>query len=441
MHSQLGPVIQAKLAVGSANDQYEQEADRVAEQIVNMPESDLTAPAALQSSAALQRKCACGGTGDDECSCGMQRKAQPEESGGSHHAPQIVDQVLGSAGQPLGPDIRAYMEPRFGRDFSHVRVHTDSRAAESAEAVNALAYTVGRNIVFAARQYSSSSESGRKLLAHELTHVIQQDGMKKIQRLETPGSLAGAVLQTRSAATILQRSCGPTEIGVPNACVGIDGDVVGEHYLFTVNCDTLRPGEEARLRAFADTMTSDGSVAIHGFASIEGSSDFNDSLSCARAIATQAVIDDVVSAKGISLSYALYKHGATAGDRNERRSAYIDWLPASTFPSSTPGPVAPACVPRTGNTEYGCYCGAGSSCPAGLTCPPMDALDGCCRDHDACYDACPGCTFSDSVNPFSGNNGAARACDAALCTCVAGLTVTGRAATYRGRMQTLFRCP
>ncbi len=218
MHSQLAPLIQAKLAVGSANDQYEQEADRVAEQIVRMPESALTAPATLQSSAAVQRKCACGGTGDDECSCGIQRKAQPEESGGSHDAPQIVNQVLGSAGQPLGPDIRAYMEPRFGRDFSHVRVHTDSRAAESAGAVDALAYTVGQDIGFASGKYSSSSESGRRLLAHELAHVIQQDWSSRL-------ASSGGVLQRQDAGTPPKQMPAPT----PIAATPGSGGLCSEH--------------------------------------------------------------------------------------------------------------------------------------------------------------------------------------------------------------------
>lgn len=72
--------------------------------------------------------------------------------------------------------VRTYFEPRFGQDFSQVRVHTDARAVESAQAVNALAYTVGRNIVFRAGQYAPGTAEGRRLLAHELTHVVQQGG-------------------------------------------------------------------------------------------------------------------------------------------------------------------------------------------------------------------------------------------------------------------------
>jgi Domain of unknown function (DUF4157) len=89
-------------------------------------------------------------------------------------APPIVHDVLRSPGQPLDAATRAFMEPRFGHDFSGVRVHTDARAAESAQAVNALAYTVGQNIVFDTGLYSPNSYAGRNLVVHELAHAIQQ---------------------------------------------------------------------------------------------------------------------------------------------------------------------------------------------------------------------------------------------------------------------------
>jgi hypothetical protein len=91
-----------------------------------------------------------------------------------HDVPPIVHEVLRSPGQPLDRETRAFMEPRFGHDFSGVRVHTDSQAAESAKAVNALAYTIGRDVVFGAGQYAPNTEYGRQVLAHELTHTIQQ---------------------------------------------------------------------------------------------------------------------------------------------------------------------------------------------------------------------------------------------------------------------------
>ena len=90
--------------------------------------------------------------------------------------PPIVGDVLRSPGRPLDPATQAFMEPRFGHDFSQVRVHTDARSAASAHAVGALAYTVGQDVVFGAGQYAPQSPAGRQLLAHELTHVAQQSG-------------------------------------------------------------------------------------------------------------------------------------------------------------------------------------------------------------------------------------------------------------------------
>lgn len=88
--------------------------------------------------------------------------------------PPIVHDVLRSPGQPLDAGTRTFMESRFSHDFSGVRVHTDAKAAESARSVNALAYTVGRDLVFGMGQYSPTTMIGRRLLAHELTHVVQQ---------------------------------------------------------------------------------------------------------------------------------------------------------------------------------------------------------------------------------------------------------------------------
>jgi len=99
-----------------------------------------------------------------------------EAMGTSRHesVPPIVNEALQSPGQPLDSATRAFMEPRFGHDFSRVRVHLNARAAESARAVGALAYTAGHDIVFGDQQYAPASPEGRRLIAHELTHVLQQ---------------------------------------------------------------------------------------------------------------------------------------------------------------------------------------------------------------------------------------------------------------------------
>jgi len=98
--------------------------------------------------------------------------------------PPIVHEVLRSPGEPLDPATRAFMEPCFGHDFSRVRVHSDSKSAKSAQTLNALAYTVGDDMVFGSGQYQPTSNTGRNLLAHELTHVIQQNGVTSTDSLK-----------------------------------------------------------------------------------------------------------------------------------------------------------------------------------------------------------------------------------------------------------------
>jgi hypothetical protein len=117
---------------------------------------------------------------------GIQRKAKNNDE--LTEAPPIVHEVLRSPGRPLDSATRAIMEPRFGYAFNHVRVHTDGKAAQSAWAVNALAYTVGRDVVFGEGRFAPATRTGHRLLAHELAHVVQQGAGPATARL-TPGPL------------------------------------------------------------------------------------------------------------------------------------------------------------------------------------------------------------------------------------------------------------
>ena len=153
----LGKPLQTKLRINEPGDQYEQEADRVAEQVMRIPDTDLNGPHRPSRNPSVQRWATSGTTGVME-------------------APPIVHDVLNSPGQPLDAPTRAFFEPRFGHDFSQVQVHADERAAESARAVNAQAYTVGHHVVFGTGQCSGYLSGGR-LLAHELTHVVQQSSV------------------------------------------------------------------------------------------------------------------------------------------------------------------------------------------------------------------------------------------------------------------------
>ncbi|MEZ2336712.1 DUF4157 domain-containing protein [Mucilaginibacter sp. RCC_168] len=161
---------QPKLTVNQPHDVYEQEADTMADRVMRMAIPDHNENAFFKPVGDnIQRKCQ---------HCEEEEKVhRKERSGaeaqGSHELDSYVGS-LGSSGQALPESSRQFFEPRFGRDFSNVRIHTDSVAAKSAQSINALAYTTGNNIVFNNGQFSPESDSGKKLMAHELTHVVQQ---------------------------------------------------------------------------------------------------------------------------------------------------------------------------------------------------------------------------------------------------------------------------
>ncbi len=171
------PRLQAKLAIGQPGDAYEQEADRVAEEVMRMAEPPQRQDTRVSEEArnrTVRRKCArCE---DDEESL-QKKEPSGQRTAVSDHSldvPPIVHEMLRSPGEPLDPETRAFMESRFVHDFSQVRVHSDGTAAESARTVSALAYTVGRHVAFAAGRYAPATDAGRRLLAHELSHVVQQ---------------------------------------------------------------------------------------------------------------------------------------------------------------------------------------------------------------------------------------------------------------------------
>jgi len=163
------------LAISPSSDRTEAEAESAADRVMQAE------PSNPESRIQINRQ-----TVEGQRSAPISMSKQPDSSGRDEDslAPQSVRDTLGAAGKPLDQDSRAFMESRFQHDFGRVRIHDDAQAAASARSINALAYTSGERIAFAAGQYDAHSESGKRLLAHELDHVVQQKGIgsKIIQR-------------------------------------------------------------------------------------------------------------------------------------------------------------------------------------------------------------------------------------------------------------------
>ena len=209
------PRLQPKLKVGPAADGYEQEAERISDEVMRMPEPR------------LQRACACGG----ECpECKAKRHGEeerlrtrraPDGVADGAAAPPVVEEVLAEAGQPLDLADRGFMEPRFGHDFGSVRVHAGPRAGDAAESVGARAYTVGSHVVFGTGEYRPGTADGQRLLAHELAHVTQQNALAPlggaVQRKDKPAPAPAPAKNTAAGGP--QLDFRPAKNEPPCACI------------------------------------------------------------------------------------------------------------------------------------------------------------------------------------------------------------------------------
>jgi outer membrane protein OmpA-like peptidoglycan-associated protein len=264
------------------------------------------------------------------------------------------------------------MEDRFGHDFSRVRVHTDARSAESANAVGALAYTVRNHIVFGAGEYAPETTAGRRLLAHELAHVVQQGASTErtgIQRAVSP-ELGGEVAVQRTAedglgvasgltrgrTTAVQRveaeQCNPPS-GL-RCSTGTTSPVGGYAVQFGQDVSSLSSDQKGSLANFVRNWHASGantSVRLDGYASPEGACTYNWRLSCSRAMAVAAELvspSDPSVGPGIPSHYiSIYAHGETtefSSTLDPNRQVVI-----SLGTSPTP-PVPPTSEPPTTET-------------------------------------------------------------------------------------------
>lgn len=188
VHPPAAGSIQTKLAINKPGDKYEQEADRIAQQVMGMP------PPQLQRSSVRHQDA--GGAQHLQCNPiarSITPLIQAKGSGGAIASNGVTEQIASTrgGGSPLPESSRSFMESRFGTDFSHVRVHTGDYAARLSSDLNAKAFTVGRDIYLNSKNYSPESSEGRHLLAHELTHTLQQGAL--------PSGQLGAQLMIQKA--------------------------------------------------------------------------------------------------------------------------------------------------------------------------------------------------------------------------------------------------
>jgi Domain of unknown function (DUF4157) len=212
--------IQTKLTVGTPGDIYEQEADRVADEVISMSPNSVvnSAPPSIQRF-----------TG--------QAAGQTDLV-----APASVDRVLSSPGSPLEDGLQQDMGQRFGHDFSRVRVHTDAAAARSAQDMNANAYAVGHKIVFGSGQFAPRAHEGRRLIAHELTHVVQQERVLP----------QNDILSQTAQRTIFRQPSGVKVVNTPVRIVYIDTNVL----------DQINRGNTAAAKALLELRASGADIRI-----------------------------------------------------------------------------------------------------------------------------------------------------------------------------------
>lgn len=275
-------------------------------------------------------------------------------------APPSVDRTLASSGQPLSPTLRQDMEQRFGHDFSRVRVHSGAYASQSAAEINANAYTVGHDIVFGAGRFRPGTQEGKRLLAHELTHVVQQRGddasvlhkqSNVIQRDveedeidlgDNPPSSTTPGAPTEFGPVNTDPVCPPVPTGLSQVrpdppCPGGEEPVAGTHFQFCTDSDVLRESNLGFLRNFARSQRAGSIFKVHGFASTDGSTQGNLNLSCHRAKRTARELENAgVPSQQIQVS----AHGETTqfgptGPDNQIAVVEADAPEGQTTPTAT----------------------------------------------------------------------------------------------------------
>jgi len=362
------PTLQTRLEVGEPDDRFEREADRVAEEVVRMP----TAPATVSTAAyradrtprSIQRLCsACeeelhrqAGENEEEEEL-LQTKLPSCE--GPMLTPEIASWIgtaMTGGGQPLPAPVRTYFEPRFGHDFTRVRIHKGAAASRSARLINAQAYTLRQHIVFGEGQYAPETSAGRKLLAHELAHTIQQGATPPATGLSMAPALKSNARPAMSSAPVIQRACRstpppadldcPTEANFPGPETSV---------LFGID-DTgikLPPGSLSKIAAAWHAGGGLSVLRVDGFTSCDGRPERNWRISCDAALAAAAELQ-AHSPKVPNSHVRIFAHGETdqfsSNAMSNRRVVITS--------DGVPAPGGACSLRVTGPSEVDHYCAA-----------------------------------------------------------------------------------
>jgi hypothetical protein len=308
------PGLQTKLSVNGPGDVYEQEADRIADKVMAAPAERDVSMAPLH----------------------IQRFSGPS-NGQTDAAPASVDKALASPGMPLEPKLRRNMEQRFGHDFSMVRVHSGAAAEQSTQDVNANAYTVGHNIVFGAGRLAPGTRDGQRLIAHELTHVAQQDrGMNRLQRFATctPTRLSMEECPAREPGEAQRARAGQMSFLRLQVPPKQSGPVSGQRGALIANFDIgsaiLKPNlaRSSYWNAFLDYIASkDLEIEILGFSDCENKKGQNKVIREQRAAAVFNIlppkVKSLVSSQDGALISDCITENSTAADRTLNRSVAL----------------------------------------------------------------------------------------------------------------------
>jgi hypothetical protein len=278
--------IQPRLDIGPVDDPLEREADQIADRVMRMADGP---PRVTAGAPRLSRACA---------ACEREADSDPAPA-------ERAAAAVGRGGAPLSPALRKFFEPRFGQDFSSVTLHTGPATAAAAAAIGSRAYTLGRGIGFASGAYQPTSETGQRLIAHELAHVVQQGGSARLvqrqgEEEDTPGGQPG---QTRPAplpnldidpTALSEPSCPPLPTNLGNLspaapCPESGDDIDGFLFAFCADSDVFSdPADLGNLRHLVSSSPSGTTFHVRTYASVEGpgsaanADQYNRNLSCHR---------------------------------------------------------------------------------------------------------------------------------------------------------------